>query len=413
MHSGGLSFSECIYKTEDYGKTWKLIVNGIAKTDFARCIRADHKRAGLLYAGTEYGMYISYDDGANWKKFQLNLPVVPITDLTIKNNDLVVATQGRAFWVIDDLTPVQQMNSDLISKNLFVFPVDDSYRMLGGGGFGEFRINNPNAGKNPPNGTVINYWLKDAGDSTKTVITIYDSKRDTVKTFSTDTKDNSRKLDVSKGMNQFVWDMLYGEGDRMEGMILWNGVPGGIKAAPGQYYAKVKAGKDSMEVPFTILGDPNYKMSQADYQAQFDFLNKAKNKFNDIQKGIKDIRSLRSQLNEFTSRAGKDLPKDIKQAVDTINKQMTAIEEALYQTKAKSGQDVLNYPIRLNDKISGVFDAANSGMQAPSKQVQEVLADLSAQADAELAKLKKIKETDIPQLNQMIKQSTLPVIGVK
>jgi len=218
---------------------------------------------------------------------------------------------------------------------------------------------------------------------------------------------------VSKGMNQFVWDMLYGEGDRIEGMILWNGVPGGIKAAPGQYYAKVKTGKDSTEVPFTILADPNYKMSQADYQAQFDFLIKAKNKFNDVQKAIKDIRSLRAQLNEFTGRSGKDVPKEIKQQVDTINKQMTAIEEALYQTKAKSGQDVLNYPIRLNDKISGAFDAANSGMQPPSQQVQEVLAELSKEADTELAKLKKIKEVDIPHLNEMIKQSTLPVIGLK
>ena len=407
-------YTPYIYKTEDYGKTWKLIVNGIAKTDFARCLRADHKRPGLLYAGTEYGMYISYDDGASWKKFQLNLPVVPITDLTIKNNDLIVATQGRAFWAIDDLTPIQQMNSEVASKNLIVFPVNDSYRMLGGGrGFGGFGINNPNAGQNPPNGTVINYWLKDANDSTKTSITIYDSKRDTIKTFTTDTKDNTRKLDVSKGMNQFVWDMLYGEGERIEGMILWNGVPGGIKAAPGQYYAKVKTGRDSSEVPFTILADPNYKMSQADYQSQFDFLIKAKNKFNEVQKGIKDIRSLRAQLNEFTGRAGKDLPKEIKQQVDTINKQMTAIEEALYQTKAKSGQDVLNYPIRLNDKISGVFDAANSGMQPPSQQVQEVLAELNKQADAELAKLKKIKEVDIPHLNEMIKQSTLPVIGLK
>ena len=405
-------YAPYIYKTEDYGKSWKLIVNGIDKMHFSRCLRADQKKPGLLYAGTEFGMYISYDDGANWKKFQLNLPVVPITDLTIKNNDLVVATQGRAFWVIDDLTPIQRMSKDVTSRNLFVFPVNDSYRMLGAA-FGSFGITQRNAGNNPPNGTVINYWLKDVNDSTKATVTIYNSNRDTIKTFTSDTKDNNRKVDLNKGMNQFVWDMGYGEGERIEGMILWNGVPGGIKAAPGQYYAKVKVGKDSMEVPFNILADPNYKISQADIQEQFNFLVKAKDKFNEVQRAIKDIRTLRTQISDFTARAGKDLPKEIKQSADSITKQLTTIEETLYQTKAKSGQDVLNYPIKINDKISGVFDAANSGLQAPSKQVKEVFNELSAQADTELAKLKRIKDVDIPQLNQMIKSSSMPVIGLK
>ena len=405
-------YTPYIYKTEDYGKSWKLIVNGIDKMHFTRALRADQKRSGLLYAGTEFGMYISYDDGATWKKFQLNLPVVPITDLTIKNNDLVVATQGRAFWVIDDLTPVQQMNTDVVTKNLHVFPVNASYRMQGGG-FGNFGITNRNAGTNPPNGTVIHYWVKDVNDSTKSFITIYNSNRDTIKTFTSDAKDNNRKVEVSKGMNQFVWDMIYPEGERIEGMVLWNGVPGGVKAAPGQYYAKIKTGKDSIEVPFTIVADPNYKISQADYEDQFNFLTKAKEKFNEVQRAIKDIRTLRSQINEFTGRAGKDLPKEVKQVADSINKQMTTIEETLYQTKSKSSQDVLNYPIRINDKISGVFDAANSGTQAPSKQMKDVFNELSGQADTEIAKLKKIKEVDIPQLNQLIREKSLPVIGLK
>jgi len=405
-------YTPYIYKTEDYGNSWELIVNGIDKMHFTRALRADKKRQGLLYAGTEFGMYISYDDGATWKKFQLNLPVVPITDLTIKNNDLVVATQGRAFWVIDDLTPVQQMNTDVVSKNLHVFPVNASYRVQGGG-FGNFGITNRNAGANPPNGTVIHYWVKDVNDSTKSTVTIYNSNRDTIKTFTSETKDNNRKLEVSKGMNQFVWDMIYPEAERIEGMVLWNGVPGGVKAPPGQYFVKIKTGKDSAEAPFTIVADPNYKISQTDYEDQFNFLIKAKEKFNEVQRTIKDIRTLRSQINEFTGRAGKDLPKEVKQLADSINKQMTAIEETLYQTKAKSSQDVLNYPIRINDKISGVFDAANSGTQAPSKQVKDVFNELSAQADTEIAKLKKIKEVDIPQLNQLIREKSLPVIGLK
>lgn len=408
-------YAPYIYKTEDYGKTWKLITSGIEKMHFTRTLRADQKRQGLLYAGTEYGMYISYDDGANWKKFQLNLPEVPITDLTIKNNDLIVATQGRAFWIIDDLTALQEKSNDIANKNLHVFSVNNSYRMLGGGGRFGFGAGDAlrNAGINPPNGTVINYWAKNVTDSTKASIVILDKNKQAIRTYSTDAREARDKFELSKGMNQFVWDMNYAEGERIEGMILWNGVPGSIKAAPGQYYARVKSGKDSVEVPFTVKADPNYKITQADYEDQFNFLIKVRDKFNDVQKAIKDIRTLRTQINELTARAGKDLPKDVKQLADTINKQMTAIEETLYQTKSRSGQDVLNYPIRINDKLSGVFDAANSGLQAPSKQVRDVFADLSAQADAELAKLKRIKEEDIAKLNQLIREKSVPVIGLR
>jgi hypothetical protein len=151
-------------------------------------------------------------------------------------------------------------------------------------------------------------------------------------------------------------------------MILWNGVPGSLSAPPGNYFAKLVVGNDSVETPFTVLPDPNYKISQADYDAQFAFLLKVQEKFNEAQKGIKDIRNIRTQINDFTARQGKDIPKDVKSLCDTINKKLTTIEETLYQTKSKSSQDVLNFPIRLNDKLSGVFDAANSGNMAPSKQ---------------------------------------------
>ncbi|ULQ54919.1 hypothetical protein KJS94_09740 [Flavihumibacter rivuli] len=405
-------FTPYIYKTEDYGKSWKLITNGIDKLHFTRVMRADHKRDGLLYAGTEYGMYISYDDGANWRKFQLNLPVVPITDLTIKDNDLIVATQGRAFWIIDDLTTLQQYDAALPNKNLHVFPVRDAWRLLPDPYASWRQASAPvNAGTNPPKGAVINYYIKDVNDSTKASITIMDKDRKEIKTFSVSSKDN--KLDVNKGMNRFVWDLQYKAGERIDGMILWNGVPGSITAPPGNYYAKVKVGSDSSEVPFVVKADPNYKISQADHDAQFAFLSQVQGKFNDVQKGIKDIRSVRGQLNDFVSRQGKDCPKEVKQMADSINKQLTTIEEALYQTKAKSGQDVLNYPIRLNDKLSGVFDAASSGQMAPSKQAREVYADLAAKCDVELGKLKKIMNEELPKFNNMIREKALPVISIK
>ena len=409
-------FAPYIYKTEDYGKTWKLIVNGIENMHFTRAIRADHKRPGLLYAGTEYGMYISYNDGASWKKFQLNLPIVPITDLTIKENDLIVATQGRAFWVLDDLTLVQQAaantNADMTAKSLHVFPVSDAWRIAGNSFFSNFGAPR-NAGTNPPNGAVINFYVKDSKDTTKASVAILDKNKKLIRTFTTDAKEPKDKMEIAKGMNQFVWNLQYPDAEKIDGMILWNGLPGGIIAPPGEYFYKLKAGTDSAEGAFAIKADPNYKITQREYEDQFNFLVKVSDQFNEVQKAIKDIRALRTQMTDFTDRQQKDSIKEIKTMVDSISKQLTAIEEKLYQTKAKSGQDVLNYPIRLNDKISGLFDAANSGNMAPSKQARDVFADLSAQCEEQLSKLKKIKEEDVAKLNQLIREKAIPVIGLK
>ena len=195
-------------------------------------------------------------------------------------------------------------------------------------------------------------------------------------------------------------------------MILWNGAPGGMVAAPGEYFYKLKVGKDSAEGNFLLLADPNYKCSQQDYEAQFDFLKKVMDKFNEVQKGIKNIRDVRSQVTGFVGKQGKDCPKELKDMADSISKQLTKVEETLYQTKSKSGQDVLNYPIRLNDKLGGVFNSANSGNMAPSKQVKDVYEVLSAQCDEQLNQLKKIMEEDVVKFNQLIRDKALPVIGV-
>lgn len=403
-------FAPYLYKTEDYGKTWKLLVNGINKLHFTRALRADRKRQGLLYAGTEYGMYISFDDGANWKPFQLNMPVTPITDMTIKENDLVIATQGRSFYILDDLSVLQQLNKELLNKNLHVFSINPSWRIRGSRFRG--RANAPvNAGANPPGGVMMNYYLKDVTDSTKLSVTVYDRNHKLIKTFATDSKEN--KIDIKKGMNQFNWDLTYPDAERIDGMILWNGVPSGVLASPGNYFVKFKSGKDSAEAAFAVKADPNYRITQEDYEAQFAFLQQVQDKFSDVQKAIKDIRAIRTQINDFTARQGKDMPKEVKQMADSINKQLTAIEETLYQTKAKSGQDVLNYPIRLNDKISGIFDVASSGYAAPSKQVKEAFTELAGQADAELSKLKKIVDEKLPVFNKLVIEKSLPVITVK
>ena len=259
----------------------------------------------------------------------------------------------------------------------------------------------------------MHYYVKDVPDTAKASISIYDKDHKLVKTFSTDAKENHLKMDVSKGLNQFAWNLLYPESERIEGMILWNGVPGGILASPGNYFAKVRVGKDSAETGFVIRPDPNYKLTQADYEAKFGFLKMAQDKFNETQKALKDIRALRTQINDFMALQNKQSAAEIKPMADSILKHLVQVEETLHQTKAKSGQDVLNYPIRLNDKLSGLFDVVNSGQSPPSKQARDVYADLSGQIDIQLNRLKEIREKEIRQFNELIRQKALPVIGVK
>jgi photosystem II stability/assembly factor-like uncharacterized protein len=408
-------FSPYIFATYDYGKTWKKLVNGINNLHFTRAMRADKVRKGLLYAGTEYGMYISYDDGANWKKFQLNLPVVPITDLTIKENDLIIATQGRAFWVLDDLSMVQQKDSAILSKNWHVFAVNDAYRTEGGGRRGNRGAGAalPNMGENPTSGVIFNYFVREGLDTANLKITIYNKQNQPIKTFSKSAKELSDKLDLTSGINQFIWDMNYPAGEKAEGMILWNGGIGAAKAAPGKYQAKFTLGNDSVWVPFVIKANPNYALSEADYDAQLAFLLQVRDKFNQVQISIKDIRSVRAQINDFTGRMDTANTKEIRKMADSIQKQLTSIEEALYQTKSKSGQDVLNFPIRINDKLAGLYGVAASGQNAPSKQAKEAFAELAAQADVQMDKLKKVMSSDITTLNKLINDKQLPVIGIK
>lgn len=407
-------YTPYIFRTDDYGKTWKLVTKGIDPMHFARVVRADHRRPGLLYAGTEYGMYISYDGGDSWSSFQQNLPIVSITDLTIKDNDLIVATQGRGFWALDDLSLLQQHTREIEQQRLHVFTVNDAWRTEGGGGRrrnrGEGVLHN--AGMNPPNGVVFNYWLKDAPDSPKVSITIFDKQHQPIRTFSTRSKDNDTRLECNSGMNSFVWDMFYAPAERIQGMLLWTGGAGSPKAAPGKYSARFRYGQDSADVAFVVKADPNYPLTEADYDAQVGFLLEVRNKYNDVQKGIIKLRDLRTQLQELNGRTD-STQKPVRKLSDSLIRELTSIEEALYQTKSKSSQDMLNYPIRINDKLSGVYGIASGGNVVPSKQVREVYETLRIQADRQLGRLQQVVQSGLPALNRMIYEKQIPVISVK
>ncbi len=329
-------FKPYLYETADYGKTWTKITNGIVKDHFTRVIRADKSRPGLLYAGTESGMYISFDDGKLWQPFQLNLPVVPITDLTIKNNDLIVATQGRGIWILDDLTTLQQLSKESIQKPLVLFDQRNSYRIIAGRGGGK-------SGENPPSGAVIDFWLKDKNDSTSVQLDILDKNKNLIFTFKNNAsgkelKDNLAlgKIEVKKGLNRVAWNLRYPGAKGFPGLIMWGGSLSGPMAMPGNYFAKLTVDSVSEEKPFTVLANPKFSETQEDYQKQFDFLVEVRDKLTETSECILDIRKLRNQLSELTEKLDTSKNAEIVKFTEDINKKIDTIEKALYQTKNKS-----------------------------------------------------------------------------
>ncbi|MBO3700456.1 glycosyl hydrolase [Roseivirga sp. E12] len=400
-----------LYKTKDYGKTWTKITNGIPNDYFTRVVRADLKKEGLLYAGTERGMFVSFDDGASWKPFQMNLPIVPITDLAIKNDNLIAATQGRAFWMIDDLTILHQLSDEVTAKNFHMFKPMDAYRLGGGGGrFGRGGGGNISLlyGKNKPAGPMIYYYMKDEVEKgTKVAIEIYDKKGDLVKSF---------KQKAKKGMNSFNWNMRYENAEGFEGLIMWAAsIRGPGPAAPtGEYTAKLVVGDESQETKFNLIRDPRYPSTDADIQAQFDFLMKVRDKVTETHQAIKDIRAAREQMDGLIGRIkGDDKYEDVVKSGKELMKKMTAVEEALYQTKNRSGQDPLNFPIRLNNKLAALLGVAGGGEWRPTAQAETVRVELTRQIDTQLATLKGLMENDLPAFNQLVKDKSVDAIILK
>ncbi|WP_456424298.1 WD40/YVTN/BNR-like repeat-containing protein [Lutibacter sp.] len=403
-------YTPYIYKTEDYGKSWTLLTNGIAPEHFTRVLRADPKRKGLLYAGTEKGMYISFNDGKNWNPFQLNLPIVPITDLAIKNDNLIAATQGRSFWIIDDLTPLHQINKKLISNANFLYKPMDSYRMGGS------KQKSKTAGQNHPGGVLINYYIKDINDKDTLSLSFFDNSGKHIKTFSTkpDTKQKEEKLKVKKGANQFNWNMQYPDAEKVKGMILWWASLSGPKALPGDYSVKLaKNGKIVSEQTFTLLKDPRSTASDDDLLAQFNFILEIQEKLTEIHKTLKNITKVKKQVKQLkASISDKEKNKEIIDLADKIVEELTKYENVLYQTKSKSNQDPLNFPIRLNNKLAHLNSLSSIGDFKPTDQSIEFKNEIVKLIDTELAKIYTVFENDVKKLNKKVKQSDINLINL-
>lgn len=389
-------FAPYLYKTEDYGQTWKKITSGIKAEDFTRVLRADPVRKGLLYAGTEAGMYASFDDGASWKPFQMNLPIVPITDLALKNNNLIAATQGRSFWMIDDLTPLHQLNNEVANKSHHLFKPMDSYRMSGGNG-----RESKTAGTNHPGGVLVNYFVKDTAKTDTISISFHESNGDLIKFFSThpNKDDNESMLSVSPGFNTMNWDMRYNGAKTFKGMIMWAATTRGPAAIPGAYKVKMTVNGVESTQDFNLLKDPRTNATQADLQAQFDFLMNVRNKLSETHEGIINIRKAKAQINVVLKKSESN--EELKKLGKDIVKAMSDIEKTLYQTKNESGQDPLNFPIRLNNKLGHLASLSGIGDNPPTDSALEFYAEVTGKIDEQLKMLKEIFDSRIAEFNQM------------
>ncbi|HET9306824.1 MAG TPA: hypothetical protein VFO46_12420 [Candidatus Sulfotelmatobacter sp.] len=465
-------FTPYIFKTADFGKTWTTIINGIPKDVYVHAVRIDPKRKGLLYAGTERGVYVSFDDGANWKPLQLNLPIAPVNDLIVKNNDLAIATHGRSFWILDDLSPLRQWNDSLKADDVHLFtPAEANHTTFPASFFGS-----GNAGENPPPGAVIYYYLKteikkpeekkkdekkdetqatsatttapqstsatapaqtpeaksdsaeseDKDKESRIKIEILDSASTVIRTYPPKNKPESEgdegfgrnkpeEIPSEAGINRFAWDLHYEGTPRIPNSPLWGGSTDGPLALPGEYQARLTVDGKSQTQPFKIVPDSRLQVTAEDLKKQFDLMQSILGKVTQVHDAVRQMRDIRAQMTALNKRLKEEKNPNaqaLEDAGKALDTKMKVVEEALIQTKAKSGQDVLNYPIRLNNLLVALGGIVSSADAAPTKQDYEMFDDLSKQADEQLAKWDEIVKTDLASYNRLAQEKAVPFVGV-
>lgn len=417
-------FSPMLYKTTNYGRSWTKITNGIPEGDFTRVIREDPNKQGLLYAGTETGVYVSFNDGDKWQPLQLNLPAVPITDLSVhkRDKDLIIATQGRSFWILDDLSVLHQLSDEVRNSDHYLFKPEKTYL------FGRHSEPSPGDtfGENPKDGVVVYYNLTDVSDS-EVKLQFLESDGTVIRTFSSEETLEGRQVKESdefyekphnvpsdvvstkQGNNTFEWNMRYPGATNLDGrQILWAGNTTGPRAIPGTYQVQLIVDDEVVGTQdFELVKDPRIETTQEDFQAQFDLHQTIIAKLDTTHKTINRIREVRAQIHEVKSDYSDNT--EIQERADAMLKVLEEVEGALMQTKAESYQDVLNFPIKLNNKLASLASTVATGDNRPTQQQYEVFVDLENQVDEQFERLEPIFEGELPDLIQEIEQRSIPI----
>ncbi|AZQ60314.1 glycosyl hydrolase [Maribacter sp. MJ134] len=408
-------YTPYLYKTSDYGKTWKVITNGIKSNHYTRAIRSDKTKKGLLYAGTEWGMYVSFDDGLNWNSFQLNLPVTAIRDLHVRDNDLIAATHGRSFWMIDDLTPLHQLSKEMAINDFHLYKPDTAYRMQQSQGWGP--SNTKLEGQNHPDGAIINYYVKDSKKTDTVTIDILEMDGSLIQSFSNHAKQDklnpasTKSLEVKSGGNRLIWNMRYPGYRTFKGMVFYSSPNRGPKAVPGPYKVRLNYNGSTSEETFTIVKDPRLPNSASDYKKQFDFLIAVRNEVSRANDAITTIRAVKEDLNYLNKKAiGNE---DLKNLLSEFETKMTVIENNIHMTKNQSRQDPLNYGIRINNRLAFLLADSQRGDYPPTDQSLAFFDEVTRELNTEINDLNELLDTYITTINEKVTKNKIKMISLK
>jgi photosystem II stability/assembly factor-like uncharacterized protein len=415
------NFKPYIFKTTDFGKTWAQITTGLPDGSYVHAVREDPKRKGLLFAGTETGIWISFDDGTHWQTLQLDLPTTPIHDLIVHDSDLVVATHGRAFWVLDDINPLRQASASIAAEDAHVFtPSTVTRTRMGHTNRRRYAI-----GENPPDGAILSYYLKsEPKDPAK--LELLDAQGSVLRSFTSVEKkpegppeegerdEAAEHIPAKAGLNLFIWDLRYESPKKIPGAIYDEGNPTGPLVLPGKYQVRLTVAGKAYTAPVEVKMDPRVKTSAEDLHKQFDLMLKMRDRQDEMNKTILAIRDLRGQLQALEKRleplGGQAKPLTSLSA--DLRKEISAIEEELIQVNSKASEDELNYPTRLNSKIGYLQAAIDSADVAPTEGEIAVFAELDQQLEAQLVQWREVNTKDVPALNDAMRKNNVPLVAV-
>jgi len=408
-----------IFKTTDFGKTWTKITNGIPDGSYTHAVREDPKQKGLLYAGTETGVYVSFDDGAHWQNLKLNLPTSPIHDLIVKGDDLAVATHGRSFWVLDDITPLRQLSAHSDKEDMILYKPGVTYRFRWPD---EYERRQPVA-PNPPSGAIISYYFKSAPKG-EVKLEILDAQGKVARSFSSvdkkeaetppewpDQEPPQEKISADAGLNRFTWNLRYDGPKKLPGEVGAEYRNKGPYGLPGAYQVRLTSEGKTQTVPLELKLDPRVNVSMADLEKQFDLNLKIRDQLSQLHQTVEEIRSIRQQFHTLQTRLGEDARyKPITTASDSLDKKMTPIEEQLLQVKIKSSEASLNYPVLMDEQLHALAGSVDNADTPPTQQQQAAFDSLRQQSEPLIAQWKQIASTDVVALNDMMQKQSVPAI---
>jgi photosystem II stability/assembly factor-like uncharacterized protein len=419
-------FAPYIYVTHDMGKTWQRLNSGITDGSYVHAVRSDTERKGLLFAGTETGVYASFDDGEHWQTLQLNLPDSPVHDLAVKNGDLVAATHGRSFWILDDISPLRAANAKLGAGDAYLYQPGKAVRYRTGG-----IVAKPYTlvmGQNAEGGVTVDYFLaKKPEGKDEVTLQILDEKGTVVRKYTSKKPEEpeakqqewdapaeeSKQLPAEAGMNRFTWDLKYEGPRKVAGIVYDSGdEPEGPWVLPGKYELQMAAGGKRLTQTVAVSLDPRLTVSEDDLRKQLDLALKIRDKLDQANDTVREIRDVNMQLEALRKRlvndaAGASIAADAK----SVQEKMGPIEDALVNKSIQSTEDSLNFPVRLNNKLSVLGEVVESADTAPTEQSYAVYEVLSKDADAQVVKWGELKGKELAALNEEMQKKGIGAIG--